>query len=703
MAFPSFIPRAIQQEIKAITRASAQLQKQWPESLFMGTDKAESIYTFYPYLFLPVFPLLKPKDIRPLALAGRLFSSSLFIADNILDGNAAKESLGFKLMQTQATQFEAYRILHEIFPPTATFWDKFREYLSEFSKAYLLEQNFAVKGHSWQEFSEDTALMIISGKTGIARAVIAGLVELSQDDSQFKLLTESIENFYIARQMFDDLTDWKVDIKTQIPSLLLNRVVKEHPVEQGEKVTEEYINQISYEIFYEGHASFVLDKAQKALNQASVLLSEFPDLLWHQILQDTKRQYEVLYEDLKKIIKRNIHRVQAQPKIHLKLPTTEDPWKSIALQSLDFICKQWELGFGEARHIMRFPHSMGHTAKQEYQYGDTFQRAIIADILCDVNELVELQLNPIITYESDYLLSKRCLDSTGGWSYFPDLPELPPDADDLAQIMQVFIKSGRLDLLKDYCETPLNVLLSDNMHNEGSFETWIIPEVNRSANQERQAKWVKNMWGTGPDCEVIANVIYALEMYDSDRFLSIIQNGLDFIEASQQENGNWISTWYHGPFYGIYICLRLLTKTRPNSFAIQPSIEFLRRTQHSDGGWGLSHQSDALSTALALLGLSTIWTDNVPAMNNSYSGFSGRSDGFTGIDDQERVQVALEYLTESMEIEKSWKGVDFIRMNTARAQDDAPRILSYGGSTITTVYVLNAAQTWHKILEVVGN
>ena len=704
MAIPSFIPRNIQHEIKAIIKATAQLQKQWPEFLFMGTDKANSIYTFYPYLFLPVFPLLKPKDIRPLALAGRLFSSSVIASDNILDRSAPKESLGFKLMQTQAAQFEAYHILHDIFPPTAVFWDRFREYLSDFSRAYLLEQSFAPKGRSWQEFSEDTALTIISGKTGIAKATIAGLAELAQDESQFRPLIESVENFYIACQMFDDLTDWKEDLKTQIPSLLLCRVVKEHPSELGEEVTEEYMNRISREIFYSEHASFVLGKALRAVDQASSLLSAFPDLLWHQILKDMKSKYEILAEDLKKIINENILRMQAQPRFHLKLPETEDPWKRITLKSLTFICKQWELGFGEVRHIMRFPYSLGHTAKQEYQHGDTFQRAIIAGILCDVNELVESQLNPIITYESNYLLSKQCSDSTGGWSYFPDLPELPPDADDLAQIMQVFIKRGHLDLLKDHCETPLNVLLNDNMHDDGSFETWIIPKENRSSDQERQIKWAKNAWGTGPDCEVIANLLYSLEMYDADRFADTIQKGIDFIEASQQENGSWISTWYHGPFYGIYVCLRLLTKARPNSFAIQSGIEFLLRTQHPDGGWGLSDQSDALSTALALLGMSTIRTENVPAMNNSYSGFSQWADdfGFAGIDDQERVQAALEYLTESMDEEKSWKGADFIRMDIASAKGDVQNILSYGGRTITTAYVLNTAQIWHKILEVVG-
>ena len=666
----------IQREVKVITDEFVQLQQQWSNPLFIGIDKAQSIYTYYPYLFLPVFPSLTPKDVRPLAVAGRLFASSLFVADDILDDSAVPKSLGARMMRTQASQFEAYRILHALFPPTAVFWQRFRAYLIEFSNAYLLEQSFAGKGRSWREFSEDTAATIAAGKTGIAKNVIAGLVELAQDESPFKPLTESIEHYYVARQMFDDLADWQRDLQAQIPSLLLCRVVEEHPFERGEKVTEEYITQTYRAIFHGGHARFVLDKAQHALQRASTVLAEFPDLLWQQILQEMQTRYEALSEDLAKIAAQDIQREQAQPKIQLELPSAADPWKHVALQSLAFIVKQWQLGFGELCHIMRFPHSMGHTAKGEFQHGDTFQRAVIADILYDVNALVASQLDSMIAYEVEYLLGKRCADSTGGWRYFPDLPELAPDADDLAQIMQVFLKCGRMDLLEDHCEKPLNVLLRDNMHDDGSFETWIIPTANRSSDQERQVAWAKNAWGIGADCEVMANLLYALVLYDADRFQHTIEKGVDFIEAAQEDDGSWMSTWYHGPFYGIYVCLRLLTKARPNSPAIRAGVAFLRRTQHSDGGWGLEEASDALSTALALLGLATIRevTD-------------------------ERAQAALAYLTASMEGENGWQGAALIRMDTGRATGDFQRVVSYGSRTITTAYVLQAATVWHGIAE----
>ena len=171
-------------------------------------------------------------------------------------------------------------------------------------------------------------------------------------------------------------------------------------------------------------------------------------------------------------------------------------------------------------------------------------------------------------------------------------------------------------------------------------------------------------------------MLYALVRYDADRFQDVIEQGVDFIEAAQEDDGSWMSTWYHGPFYGIYVCLRLLTKTRPNSPAIRTGVAFLRRTQHSDGRWGLDETNDALSTALALLGLATVREAT-----------------------DERAQAALAYLTASMEGENGWQGAVLIRMDTGRATGDFQRVVSYGSRTITTAYVLHAAAVWHGIAE----
>ena len=117
-------------------------------------------------------------------------------------------------------------------------------------------------------------------------------------------------------------------------------------------------------------------------------------------------------------------------------------------------------------------------------------------------------------------------------------------------------------------------------------------------------EFVRDVYGSGPDNEVIANLLYALTLYDRTRFAEIIQRGVAYLEGQQDLDGRWASRWCEGPYYGIYVCLRLLNTGWHSSPAIKSALSFLRKRQLLDGGWGVDgHKSDPLSTALALLGL----------------------------------------------------------------------------------------------------
>ncbi len=406
-----------------------------------------------------------------------------------------------------------------------------------------------------------------------------------------------------------------------------------------------------------------------------------------------------MLEDIEQIVARNLRRVNEQPRFTLTLGPAQDPWQQLAWNGLSFIVQQWQLGFGEARHIMAFPRdqfpldplrdaegqgNQSFSAPSEYQYGDVFQRAIIADVLCDANDHLHGQMQLLIDYEINYILSQRRSD-TGGWSYFPALPELPPDADDLAQVMQVLVRTQRQTDIMDTCEPLLSILLDENVHADGSFETWILPVTGRMPIQERQAMFTRLAWGIGPDNDVMANLLYALVLYDWKRFAATIQHGVEYLKRQQEASGAWMSTWYHGAYYGTYVCLRLLTAVAHESTAIQRAWHFLRSQQHPDGGWGMNGESDALNTALALLGLAVI--HHSARTHNLWP-----RDQLKG--DRERAARALGYLQGCQETGKGWPSCEFIRMEMGRATGDVLRTLSYGSRTITTAYVLKAALAW---------
>lgn len=660
MSASSFFPQHIQRQIESTTAALNHMQEDWFEELTLNTENG--IYDGYPYLFLSAFPSLTLSDVQPLARAGRIFAQSLFAYDNVMDGfSPATSALG-----AQAMQFETYHLLYQLFPPDSPFWKRFRRYMSEYANACLEEQRFAAGERSWREFTEPLAIEIATAKTGIAKATIAGLTELAGDDSLLEPLIESIHHYYVARQMWDDLHDWKEDLQTGIPSLLLSRVLHERPAQEERKAA---LDQMARELYYGGHAQYVLGLALDSLDAADDLTTDIPDLLWRRTLTEMRRQCEALLDDVNRIVRRNLQRVREQPQFTLKLPAAQSRWQQLAWDALRLIVRQWQLGFGEARHIMHLAHEEDFSATQEYHYGDVFQRALIADALCDVAPTLNGHLQPIVDHELNYLLSRRLTSGVGGWSYFPTVPELAPDADDLGQVMQVLLRAGRREKIVKYCEPPLATLLRDNARADGSFETWIVPATGRTPEQERQAEFNQSKWGVGPDNEVMANLLYALALYDPMRFDETIRNGIAYLESQQEANGCWMSRWYYGPYYGTYVCLRLLSAARPESPTTRGALRFLRQDQNIDGGWGLEETSDPLSTSLALLGLASV------------------QDGDSS-SDPDRAERALSYLRHSQESDEGWPSIQFIR----------PRMNEpYSSRTIVNAYVLKATTAWHQL------
>ncbi|MFN7256150.1 MAG: prenyltransferase/squalene oxidase repeat-containing protein [Microcystis sp.] len=675
----------VDQDNEKIVKERSKLQEMWTNKLIVQglEDNLHTMcdqQTSFIYLFREAFSSdsLPVHEMRILALAGQLFASSLVLSDEVMDWAYIGINIA-SLLGIQARQFESYHLLYQIFPPNATFWQRFRGYLSQYTQACLEENDFISGKRPWSEYTESVAIQSIKGRTGVAKTAIAGLVELAQEDKYLTQLEESISNFYVANQMLDDLFDWKEDLQTGIPSLLLSRLIDKSPHQYSQEQLEELRKKLNHKIYYQGHANYVLELALKYLDQAEILKEELPELLWWNVTSKLRHQCQTLIEDIAGIVQKNLERAKKQPKFTLTLPPAASEWQQLSWDGLDFIIKQWQLGFGEARHIMVFPQEQGFSSSQEYQYGDVFQRALIADALCDVDEQLGGLLQPLLKEEVNYLLNCQRTTGIGGWSYFPDLPELSPDADDLAQIMQVLFRLGHGAEIVKFCETPLKFLLEDCAYPDGSFETWIIPQNQRTPEQETQAKWAKEAWGTGPDTDVIANLVYALWLYDSQRFSYQIKQGITYLESQQQADGSWLSSWYHGPYYGTYVCLRLLAATKPDSPAISRASNFLKTHQHSDGGWGLTEDSDSLSTALSLLGLAAVAKLGRGEENNNLA------------------TPALSFLQSCQQPDKAWENCQFIRMEVGRASGQVYQILSYGSRTITSTFVMKAANAWHQL------
>lgn len=669
MAYKEFLSK-IEDKGKIVKEVISTLQSDWDNLVFMEGDfknPIETVYDCYPYLFKSIFLDVEEEEFRQLSIAGRLFAASIIMYDEFLD-NEFFEKNTRKMFSPLVMQWESQKILNKLFNSDALFWKRFERYYKEHIRACTLEETFHNNKDRWSDYTEELWIKVAIGKNGISRAVISGLVELSGKESIHDSLVEAINHFNIACQVLDDLIDWKNDLKNSIPSLLLHRVYVEKPHLVKSKNTD-YESDIAKIIYYNGHATYLISLALNSIKQSSKLLRQFDGdkTDWYILVKSIQKKLEALKLDIKSIINKNIQRVYQKPQVNISIPSPSNDSEFVSSTSLKFLIEQWNKGFGEARHIMKLSKDQGFSTSSEsqYYYGDIFQRALILETFAEVQNKSNINLESIINYEIDYLLQQQRQDNVGGWAYFPNVIEIASDADDLGQIIQAFVVAEHKELSLAYCEKPIKVLLKNNLLEDGSIETWIVPKKDRTQAQETQHRYNLQKWGIGPDNEVVANLFYALFLYDPQRYEKLIDNASAYIESVQNRNGSWDSRWYYGLYYGTFVCSRLINSIKPDAETLKAATYFIRKNQNADGGWG-NLKSDQLNTSLALLTLLNCCK-------------------FSETNYQECVIPAITYLKKSIENSKLWDEIDFIK----------PRIGEpYKSQTITAMYVCKATTSW---------
>lgn len=354
-----------------------------------------------------------------------------------------------------------------------------------------------------------------------------------------------------------------------------------------------------------------------------------------------------------------------------EIVTQRASWNFLFEQGIKHLIAEKEAGFVNTKHAMPFTKE-AFQVEQELQIADIFQRALLVDTFLDAQEKYPICLQEHIASELTYLKSAKREGGIGGWGYFPDLKELPPDVDDLAQILQVFCKFYPKDGFKDLFDVPIETILNDQANEDLGWETWILPKENLTKEQQLQYEWIHKAWGTGSDVDVVANFLYALQGYDKKRFDTDIQRGLRFL-YNKQHQGGWESTWYYGLYYGTFVSLRAICSGKGDKQVVAKALAFLLDSQHDDGGWSLPEQSsDALQTALALLGIEIA------------SRYLEKPIDLKWLD------KSLHFLATQYDENIGWESCPFIKMPMGRPSGFVHTILTYGSSPITNNFVTKA-------------
>ncbi|HSM15620.1 MAG TPA: prenyltransferase/squalene oxidase repeat-containing protein [Gemmatimonadales bacterium] len=341
----------------------------------------------------------------------------------------------------------------------------------------------------------------------------------------------------------------------------------------------------------------------------------------------------------------------------------------------DYLLAQADREFDEAAHEMRFPRRAGFRARQDLQRGDVFVRATLASICLDLAELdaeaCGRSWHEIASREADYVAESKLTDRAGGWSYFPNLPELPPDTDSLAVALRLFSRVAPHHL--PLCDEPVRLALAEQRP-DGSLPTWIIGETDPQAGRRSMRRGITRYWGSGADVDVCARLFTALHSADHARFSEAIRRGAEWIASQQMPSGLWPATWYWGDVYGSGLCLDLLRRLNSSSAAVSRCLAAVRELQRSDGGWGV-WESVPLDTAVAI----ALLVDSGVA------------------DTPERIRGGCRLLFEHQASDGSWPATPWIKMDPGRVSGRKLATLAYQSRTVTTAFVMRSMATIRRL------
>jgi hypothetical protein len=632
----------------------------WTQSLIEPLMPENDWYGSIARMFAEAFPEIADDVVLDLGRAAQMCARSLIVADKIIDADdalpASRLTLGLL-----ALQYETYASLTALFPQHSSFWSNYDRYYGRVIGAILTEQSLKDAG---SEAEPAEMLTLAADKNALHCGIAAAFCCLSGRDDRLTDMEESLGAFAVATQIVDDVHDWKIDLVAGTPSTLNTRggVLGRH---KSMAISTE---EAASALFGNRHVSDALTLALEYFQSAQSLASRQGLTRWSRFLASRERAAADFLHQIESASRRQREWLSEVADITIELESSiEEPIGAL----IERIAASWYAGFPELQHLMRFPRTGGFSGATELKRGDVFQRALILDTLQACKDRLNTSsLDPIIRAERTYLMNAGESDPSGHrvWKYFFDLPELPPDLDDLAEMLRLTSRSAEMAPIR----SSLEWLVSSVSHiRPGIPDTWIIPRDSSDPLHVSQRRHSEINWGRTNDVEVVANYADALAAYEPAA-LERYRNLPEYFIASQSSDGFWRSTWYEGPFYGTYVVLRAL-RHFPDAPARKQVIEACGqalRDCFTVNGWGLYAGPDRTSTALALLALDALRT-----LGASH--------------DEQQVLSARRFLSASREDGVSL--VPFIKMTVSARP---PRVLTYQSRTLEDGFALRALLAW---------
>jgi len=606
--------------------------------------KNPDFYDRYPALFQYYFSSIHFEKIEKLSEAGFDFYNSILKLDAIIDNQELH-----RIFSVLDLQESAIKKLSTLFPEDSIFWNLWQQRKDEYKEAIYLEKEL----HN--NISDEKYADVADKKSAFGKIAIDSLYILTEnkDEQLYQNLLLSHKYFSLGFQIYDDVIDFQEDFKKQQFNIAVYELSKKTDLKNFDNV--EILNKI---FFITGLGFELLQKSINSFIKAKSYIHD-TESGWFKTIDKMQNAVSAFHENtfayIEILKKKNSLKKIPQNRTFIDYSNITE---SYIRKGLDFISKDFLENYSELNHFMWLSRSEGFENDNQLHYSDTFQRAMLNDCLAHISNKFNLFTTNFFNEENNYFLERTNNDDIGAWSYFPTVNEVAADIDDLGQIMQQFILADRKKLIDKYCLKSIDIAVKERNSENGGIETWIIPKIPYTEKQKKQDFFNTTKWGRGPDVEVVANFLYALFLYDAQKYSKTIKDGINYIISQQDKDGFWKSRWYYGNYYGTYVCTRLLncfpkyyTDTK------QKSLQFLLKTQNKDGSFG-DTENYILSTSFARLSLGLISDVNSQCYNDS-----------------------AKFLISKQQYDGSWRAENFIKPKTNEP---------YKSKTLVTAFALKS-------------
>jgi hypothetical protein len=328
-----------------------------------------------------------------------------------------------------------------------------------------------------------------------------------------------------------------------------------------------------------------------------------------------------------------------------------------AVGALRMLLDQHAGGLDEMTHRLRLPVATADGVEYEEHPASVGFHAVILDALLDARAAGLEVPNRALAAEGMTLLRAKHPRMRGGWSYFNSVPTLPPDADELGQVLQALSRLGGRDLACT-CDEAVRLAL-DAVDTTGGFPTWILDPAADADLARQVQECLLVVGGAGVHAEVVANLLGGLLLHQPERYAERLIQGLRYLEMSQEPDGSWHSKWYAGRLYAAFKVAVVLRALAPAGDAAGRLRDFVLDGQLGSGAWR-EGSSTTLPTAHAILALASLGTPG------------------------EATSSGLEFLAGQQEDDGGWCADPWIQFATTDG------VQQHGSRTLTTAFALKA-------------